>query len=119
LEHAIRSFELTEEGILHMPHTPTWLQFNVAIISTILAIIAMSLAVFVVYRNRPQKATDRDPLQSTPIWWMSVLPLDTLLVKGFVERVFNPFSNWLGQRFDWDFWHDFVHDRIIHDTFVT
>ncbi|MDA0243316.1 MAG: NADH-quinone oxidoreductase subunit L [Chloroflexi bacterium] len=119
LEHAIQSFHLTEEGILHMPHTPTWLQFDVALLSSALAIIAMSLAVFVVYRNRPQKATDRDPLQSTPIWWMSVLPLDTLLVKGFVERVFNPFSNWLGQRFDWDFWHDFVHDRIIHDTFVT
>lgn len=118
LEYSIESFHLTEEGVVHMPHTPTWLVFSVAGLSTALGVIALIVSIFVVYGRRPENAEDRDPLQSTPIWWMSVLPLDTLFVKGFVERVFNPFSDWLAEKFDWAFWHDFFHDRIIRDTFV-
>jgi NADH-quinone oxidoreductase subunit L len=34
LEHSITSFELTEAGTVHMPHTPTSLQVPVAAIST-------------------------------------------------------------------------------------
>lgn len=118
LEHSIPSFELTNEKVLKMPKTPVVLQFDVATISTVSAVLGLVLALMVFYRHKPQDAHDRDPLQSTPIWWMSVLPFDTLFIKGFVESVFNPFSKILAERVDWDFWHDFFHDRIIRDTFV-
>ncbi|MBK7897420.1 MAG: NADH-quinone oxidoreductase subunit L [Anaerolineaceae bacterium] len=117
LEHSIASFELSEEGIVHMPHTPTWIQFDVAIISTILAVVALLAAVFLVYRNRWQTADERDPLQSTPIWWMAVLPFDTLYMKGIIP-LFNRLADFLGYKIDWDLWHNFVHERIIRDTFV-
>jgi NADH-quinone oxidoreductase subunit L len=124
VEHAIGSFHLTEEGIVSMPYTPTWVQMTVAVVSTVLAVLALLLAVFVVYRKKPVEATDPDPLQVAPLikypWaFFAMLPLDTLLVKGFVEKLFNPFSGWLGMRVDWDFWHDFVHNNIIRDTFNT
>ncbi len=117
LEHSIPSFELTAEGILHMPHTPTYIQWNVAILSTILAVAALLGAMLGVYRNRWQSADERDPLQATPIWWMSVLPLNTLYMKGFVP-LFNRFADFAGYKVDWDFWHNFVHERLIRDTYI-
>jgi NADH-quinone oxidoreductase subunit L len=117
LEHSIESFHLTEEKVVHMPHTPTNLQFDVAGISTGLAVIFLAASFFGVYGNRPKSAEERDPLQSTPIWWMSVLPFDTLYMKGFIP-LFNRFADFLGHAVDWDFWHNFVHERIIRDTFV-
>jgi NADH-quinone oxidoreductase subunit L len=117
LEHSIASFELTEEGIVHLPHTPTWIQFDVAAISTVLAVAALLAAVYLVYRNRWQAADERDPLQGTPIWWMAVLPLDTLYMKGIIP-LFNRLADFLGYTIDWDLWHNFFHERVIRDTFV-
>lgn len=117
LEHSIEAFHLTEEGIVHMPHTPIVLSPLVAGLSTILAVAALAGAFYVVYGNRPQEADERDPLQSTPIWWMAVLPLDTLYMKGVIP-LFNRAANWLAHRLDWAFWHDFVHERVIRDFFV-
>ncbi|WP_420632098.1 NADH-quinone oxidoreductase subunit L [Candidatus Leptofilum sp.] len=117
LEHSIESFHLSEEGIIHLPHTPTWVQFDVAIISTILAVLALAAAIYLVYRNRWQSADERDPLQGTPIWWMAVLPFDTLYMKGIIP-LFNRLASFLGFTIDWDLWHNFVHERIIRDTFV-
>ena len=118
LEHSIASFELTEEHILHMPHTPTWLQFDVAGISTVLAVAGLLLALYVVYRNKPQTADDPDPMQKfKPIWWFSILPFNTLFMDYFIPW-FNRFAWWLSIKVDWVFWHDFVHDRIVRDIFV-
>jgi NADH-quinone oxidoreductase subunit L len=119
LEHSIASFELSEGAgaLLHMPHTPTWLQFDVAIISTVLAVLSFTLAFFVVYRRRPETAAEPDPLQRTPIWWFSILPLNTLYMNYLVPA-FNRLAAWLADVVDWRFWHDFVHDRVIRDTFV-
>ena len=39
-------------------------------------------------------------------------------MKGFVP-LFNRFSVWLADKVDWAFWHDFVHDRLIRDIFIT
>lgn len=125
LEHSIQSFELTDEKVLHMPHTPVVLQlYTVAIPSTVLAILSMGLAVFVVFGSRPLKASDPDPLQVMPgigsLWkFWSTLPLNTLYINIFVERIFNPFSDWLAFKVDWEFWHDFFHNNIIRDTFNT
>lgn len=116
LHHSIASFELTEEGILHMPHTPIVLSPTVAIVSTLLAAAALAAA-FAVYRNRPRTAEERDILQRTPIWFFSILPLDSFYMKGVVP-LFNRFARWLAEVVDWRFWHDFVHDNIIRDLFV-
>ncbi len=117
LEHSILSFEFTEEHVLEMPHTPTSLDLTVAGVSTALALLAIGGSFFWLYGKRPTSPDERDPLQSTPIWAMSVLPFDTLYMKGFIPR-FNRVSEWLAHKFDWAFWHDFVHENIIRDFFV-
>jgi NADH-quinone oxidoreductase subunit L len=121
LEHSIGSFELSEaiggeEALLHLPHTPTSIQLDVALISTALALSGMAIA-FLVYRRRPKTAEDADPLQRTPIWWFAVLPLNTLYMRYFVPA-YNRSAQWLAFTLDDRFWHDFIHDRVIRDTFV-
>lgn len=117
LEHSILSFELTEEGLIHLPHTPIVISPQVALISTVLAVLALAAAFFV-YRKRPETATDRDPLQKTPIWWFAILPLNTV-VMNWLRPLFNRLSKWLAFKLDWAFWHDFVHENIIRDMFVS
>jgi NADH-quinone oxidoreductase subunit L len=117
LEHSITSFELTEAGTVHMPHTPTSLQVPVAAISTVLAVLALGASFFWVYGKKPETADQPDPLQRTPIWWFSVLPLNTL-VMGYIVPAFNRLAVWLAETVDWVFWHDFVHNNIIRDFFV-
>ena len=56
-------------------------------------------------------------MQRTPIWWFSILPLNTLYMKVFVP-LFNRFAAWLAFTVDWKFWHDFVHNNLIRDMFV-
>jgi NADH-quinone oxidoreductase subunit L len=119
LEHSIQTFELMEEGILeHAPHTPTSLILEVAALSLVLALASMGLAFFV-YRGRPQTAADPDPTQKIPGLWsvFGRLPVDSFYMKLLVPW-FNRFSAWLGFKFEWGFWHDFFHERVIRDTFV-
>ena len=118
LEHSLSAFELTEEHILNMPHTPPEIQWVVAISSTILAVLSISAAFFWVYGKKPQTAQDPDPLQKTPIWWFSVLPFNTLYMDYFIPA-FNRMAKWAAISLDWVFWHDFVHDRLVRDMFVT
>ena len=117
LEHSLAAFALSEEGIVHLPHTPLVLSPSVAVVSVGLALAALALAAFVVYRRRPQTAEDPDPLQRTPIWWFAILPLDTFYMRGIIP-LFNRVADWLAHTVDWAFWHDFVHDRLIRDFFV-
>jgi NADH-quinone oxidoreductase subunit L len=118
LEHSIESFHLTEEGLIHLPHTPLTLNMTVAGISLGLALGALLLALGLVYRKRPQTAAERDPLQGTPIWWFAILPLNSLYM-----RVFVPIFNWLAwvlaEKLDWDLWHNVFHDEIIRNGFVS
>ncbi len=118
LEHALLVFELAEERVLEVPHTPTSLQIDVAGISLALALIAL-LGGFYLYRNKPQTAADPDPTQKIPGLWsfFGRLPLNTLYMRGIVV-LFNRFTHWLAGPFEWAFWHDFVHDRLIRDQFV-
>lgn len=117
LEHTILAFEYTEQGVVHLPHTPIVLSPFVAGLSLLLGIAGLAGGILL-YRRRPEKATDPDPLQRTPIWWFSILPLNTLFMKGIVP-LFNRFSVWLAYAVDWNFWHDFVHDNLIRDMFVS
>ena len=86
-------------------------------LSSLLAIIGLALAFFI-YRRKPKTAEDPDPLQKTPIWWFSILPLETLYMKTIVPW-FKRFANWLAFPVEWNFWHDFVHDNLIRDIFVS
>ncbi len=116
-EHSIPAFELSEEGIIHLPHTPVVFSPVVAGLSLLLAVTGLALA-YLVYRGRPRTYDEPDRLARTPIWWWSVLPLNTLYMRGFVP-LFNRFAVWLAEKVDGAFWHDFIHDRVIRDIFVT
>ncbi|KAA3656359.1 MAG: NADH-quinone oxidoreductase subunit L [Chloroflexi bacterium] len=122
LEHSITSFELTEENVVHLPHTPTSLQWRVAIVSTLLALLAIVGSFFGLYRNRPEKAEDTDPMPGIPIigpfiWWFRILPFEALYMATVI-----PFFKWasrvLAYTIDWEIWHNFVHENIIRDFFV-
>ncbi len=117
LEHSLASFELAAEGILAVPLTPVYLSLLVAAVSTALAVGGLLLG-YLVYRGRPRSYSEPDRLQRTPIWWWSVLPLNSFYSKALVPA-FNRFAVWLADKVDWAFWHDFVHDRIIRDIFIT
>jgi NADH-quinone oxidoreductase subunit L len=118
LEHSIKALELEKlEGLVDVPDTPLSVDYVVAALSTILALAALGLALFVVYRNRPEKADDPDPLEKTPIWWFSILPLNTLYMRIFVPT-FNATANWLANTLDWRIWHDWFHDRVVRDGYV-
>lgn len=39
-------------------------------------------------------------------------------MNGWVEGIFKPAAT-LSERIDWDFWHDYVHNNIIRDTFLS
>jgi NADH-quinone oxidoreductase subunit L len=116
-EHSIQSFELTEEGVVSLPKTPVVISPIVAGVSLLIALSGLALG-FLLYRGRPRTVDEPDRLQRTPIWWWAALPLNSLYMKGFVP-LFNRFSVWLADKVDWAFWHDFVHDRVIRDIFVT
>lgn len=119
LEHSLQVFHLDElaPGV-HPPHTPTSLQVTVALVSSVLAIGSMATAV-AVYRGRPKSPTDTDPTQKIPGLWpiFGNLPFDTLYMKGVIPA-FNRFADWLGFKFEWAFWHNFFHERVIRDTFA-
>jgi NADH-quinone oxidoreductase subunit L len=113
LEHSIESFHLSEEGVIHLPHTPTELQFGVAGISTVLALAAILIAWFLIYANKPQSADDADPMASfAPIWFFRNLVFDTFYMKGIIP-LFNRFADWAAFTVDWEFWHNFVHENVI------
>jgi NADH-quinone oxidoreductase subunit L len=123
LEESLLIFELTEEGgalsAYEIPHTPTELVWIVAIVSTALALFGLLLAMLVIYRKRPQTANDPDPLEKLkPLWWFRILPLETFYMKVIVPP-FKGLAAWLAFAVDWTFWHDFVHNNIIRDMFVS
>ncbi len=118
LEHSIKALELDKvEELVDVPDTPLSVDYPVAVLSTLLALGALLFALFVVYRHRPQKADDLDPLQKTPIWWFSILPLNTFYMRTLVPA-FNASAYWLANTLDWRFWHDWFHDRLLRDGFV-
>ncbi len=116
LEHAIPAFEYYEQGLIDFPKTPIVISLEVAGISMVLALLGLFFA-WLIYRDRPKTVEEPDALQRTPIWWFAVLPLNTFYMKGVVPA-FNRTADWLAIDVDWVFWHDFVHNRLIRDTFV-
>jgi NADH-quinone oxidoreductase subunit L len=118
LEHSIAALELDKiEGLVDVPDTPLAVDYPVAAISTILALAALGSALYLIYRRRPETAEDPDPLEKTPIWWFSVLPLNTFYMRVFVAA-FNATAAWLANALDWKVWHDWFHDSILRDGYI-
>jgi NADH-quinone oxidoreductase subunit L len=121
LEHSLNAFHLAEEGILaHLPHLEPVLHLDVALLSTILALLALGGSFFLVYGRRPQTAEEKDPLQQAggPVWrFFAALPINTLSMSYLVPA-FNRVSHFAGITLDWRFFHDYFHNNIIRDGFV-
>ena len=123
---SIDSYELTtKKGLLSMPKWPTVLDWDVAIRSTFIAVAAIAIAWFLVFRG--WSADDpfaKDPLEALPgvglIWsFFQSLPVDSLLMKGWVNNIFNRYIVPWSDILDWNFWHDFVHNNLIRDSFIS
>jgi NADH:ubiquinone oxidoreductase subunit 5 (subunit L)/multisubunit Na+/H+ antiporter MnhA subunit len=99
------------------------LNTTVAGISLGLALLALFLSIFVVYRTRPQTATDPDPFRSIPIigpfvWFFAILPLNTLYSR-FLIPIFNAASRFMANTLDWDIWHNVFHEEIVRNGFLS
>ncbi len=118
LESSLGALELEHvQQLVDVPETPINLLYPVAGISLVLAVGGLLLA-WLVYRRRPEKATDPDPMEKIkPIWWFGVLPLNTLYYKTLVPG-FNWFSRFLAEKVEWQFWHDWFHDTVVRDGFI-
>ena len=103
-----------EHSLGHAAHAG---EFNpqVAITSTALALVALGIAWFF-YGRKPLAAGEIDPLKKLlgPIfagmnakWWVDEF------YGLIVIRPFQRLSAFLADKVDWDFWHDWLHDRVI------
>ena len=105
----------TLEGI----HEPKFV-VAVAVISTLLALLAIVLA-WLAYGRRPIRSGAPDPLQAKlgPLWtairhrWWVDEFYDWLIVRRYVSA-----SHWLAEAVDEQYLHDWVHDKVIARSFV-
>lgn len=107
LEHTFKAFHLH----LHAG------EFNlqVALISTGLAILAIFLA-WLLYGRKPLKENQADPLKNIfgPIftgmnrkWYVDEI-YEFLFINRYIDL-----AKFLSIKVDWDFWHDWFHDKVI------
>jgi NADH-quinone oxidoreductase subunit L len=122
LEHTIQT---VGEGVT-TGEAATGFNFTVSIVSTVLVIAAFSLSWYV-YMQRT-KAAEKLPLNrraDDPL--RPVLgPVFTLLENKYwvdelygyvVVKPYQWLSTFLAEKVDWEFWHDFFHDKILADGF--
>jgi NADH-quinone oxidoreductase subunit L len=83
----------------------------------LLALSGLFIA-WLVYRRRPETVAEPDPMEKVkPIWWFSILPLNTLYYRTVVPG-FNWLAYFLADKVDWQFWHDWFHDTVIRDNYI-
>lgn len=107
-----------EKAHVHL-HVPEYINLQVAIISTVLALAAIGIS-WLLYGRRPVTFEDKDPLKRIlgPIftgmenkWWIDEL---------YWAVILNPYiaiARFLADVIDWRFWHDWFHDKVIAGTF--
>jgi NADH-quinone oxidoreductase subunit L len=109
-----------EHSVVHL-HTAT---FNLWLAAfAVAAAIGAMMAAHQLYNfTTLNDITDKDPLELDPqtsqvfalanakLYW------DETYAR-FVEAPYNSLANWLSHKLDWDFWHDFVHERLIFGTY--
>jgi NADH-quinone oxidoreductase subunit L len=100
----------------HSIHTHvTKFNIQVALISTVLAIIAIVLS-WLLYGRKTMEAGESDPLRAIlgPVfvgmenkWWVDEL-YELLFVRPYVWL-----ADFLADTIDWRFWHDWFHDDVL------
>ena len=106
------------ERTLEELHEPEFI-VSVALISTVLAIVAIALA-WIAYGRKPIRAKGADPLQRVlgPVWvgirnrWWVDEFYDWLIARRYVSL-----SGWMANTVDNRFLHDWVHDRVFAAAF--
>lgn len=118
-----------EEGLtLWLEHTiaaPINLgPFNplLATIATIVSVGAIFLADRVYGRNNPLTKKGRDPLEAMantrPAFALANAKGYTdAIYSALIEQPFNRASKWLADKLDWEFWHNYFHEKIIFRGF--
>lgn len=120
--------EIIGEGLAHkftlwLEHTievhPGEFVGSVAIISTILALVAIYIS-WLIYGRNPLQAGEIDPLkrrlgafftEAENKWYVDEL-YDAIIVRPFVN-----ISRFLADVIDWRFWHDWFHETVIAGTY--
>jgi len=121
-------------GALNLPgvHTLTlWLEhtievhagefnFQVAIVSTILALLAIFIS-WLLYGRNPIKAGQLDPLKKPLGFLFNGMENKWFVDEGYWAVIVNRYvdlSYFLADVVDWRFWHDWFHEKIIANTYV-
>ncbi len=111
--------ETTYEAFEVHLHLPESMNIQVALLSTILALVAIGLS-WLLYGRKTLAKREEDPLQR------SVRPIFALLNnKYWVDEIYgllfvrpyNALAAFLADIIDWKFWHDWFHDTVIARTF--
>src|SRR5215216_1706863 len=120
-------------GALNLPgvHTLTgWLEhtievhagefvWSVAIISTVLALLAIWFS-WLLYGRNPLKAGQIDPLKRSLAGFFTVLENKWFVDELYQAIIVTPFvklSQFLADVIDWKFWHDWFHETVIVGTY--
>ena len=107
-----------EQSTGHALHIPEF-SFGVALQSTLIALAAILLS-WLIYGLKPMQAGQPDPLQKAlglvfkgmnAKWWVD--ELYQFLVIGPYQKL----AAFLAHKLDWDFWHDWFHDKVIGNSF--
>ncbi|MFQ5615974.1 MAG: NADH-quinone oxidoreductase subunit L [Anaerolineales bacterium] len=107
-----------EHTLGHAAHAGEF-QIQVAVVSTVLALIAIGVS-WLLYGRKPLEADQPDPLRRIlgPVfvglnhkWWVD--ELYGLVVIRPYERL----AAFLADKVDWQFWHDWLHDSVIASGF--
>jgi NADH-quinone oxidoreductase subunit L len=93
-----------------------------ATIATIVSVGAIFLADRVYGRNNPLTKKGRDPLEAMantrPAFALANAKGYTDAIYGaLIEQPFNRASKWLADKVDWEFWHNYFHEKIIFRGF--
>lgn len=118
-----------EEGLtLWLEHTIA-AQINAGAFNPILALIATAVSVGAILladrvygRNNPLTKKGRDPLEAMantrPAFALANAKGYTDAIYGaLIEQPFNRASKWLADKLDWEFWHNYFHEKIIFRGF--
>jgi NADH-quinone oxidoreductase subunit L len=95
------------------------LNYPVAGISTVLALLAILISWFIYGRN-PLKTGQPDPLKRPLGFLFTGMENKWFVDEGYFAAIINPFkklSEFLADVIDWRFWHDWFHETVIAGTY--
>ena len=115
-------FHTLTSWLEHTHHYFHGIEFNlqIAFVSTVLVITSILLGYLIYFRNPIKSIKSKDPLSNilgvvfgflNKRWY-----IDQIYSLIFV-RAYETTAHFLAFRVDWQFWHNYVHDRIILGAF--